>query len=441
MEKVYWGQETALTIDNFKIQFYAWPNILYRTLGLIKYATAKVNGENQKINSQKASLIQKIAFQIWEGDKDLFTNFPLSIWQSGSGTQTNMNVNEVIANLANEKCNHKVTVHPNNDVNYAQSTNDVVISAIHIAAVLTIPEVDASLNQLKKTFELLTQKYGSIIKPGRTHQRDAVPLTYAQEWSAYIAQIDELQVSLAFCKAQLLQLPLGGTAVGTGLGAYENFDNAVCNEIKELVGQGFVPSNNKFAHISAHNSVLHLSGVLNVIATFMQKLSQDFIFLASGPECGIQEVLFLGNEAGSSIMAGKINPSQCEMLSMLAYHVMGSHTTISLANAASKLQLNTYRPLIAYHLINSMLLIKDGLRSFNDKFLAKITINTKRIEQWMAKYRFLATAFVPLIGYDATKKLIDYSTEHEVGLLEAAQACTSLSEAEIKKIIDPLNMV
>lgn len=439
--KSHWGEQTELALKNFNISFLPWPKLIIQSLGLIKWAVAKTNQQFKKIDNKVANQIKKTAWLIWEGK--LMDQFPLSIWQSGSGTQTNMNINEVIANyVSGNEINHNLVIHANNDVNYAQSTNDTIPSAIQIAAVLDCTNLLLpALDNLCQTFHDLTIKFGHVIKPGRTHYQDATPISYAQEWSGSIAQIKNITQDIKYAIKKMVELPQGGTAVGTGINTYVRFDEKVCQNISDILQITFTPCHNKFHKISSHDDLLFLSGCLNGLATFANKLAQDFKFLTSGPDCGINEILFPAHEKGSSIMAGKVNPTQCEVLSMAAFHLMGAHNVITHANAAGHLQLNTYRPLIGYHLINSIEIISSSLNSFNDKFLKNITVNTSQIKSWINKYKMLSTVLVPHLGYDKVQQIVNYSADHKITILEAVLQLKLFSKVKAQKLLDPKNMI
>ena len=439
--KKYWGKQTELTINNFKIFPLELPKIIIQSLSLIKWAAADINGKNKKIDLKKSILIKKTSLKIWQGEFE--EQFPLSIWQSGSGTQTHMNVNEVIANISNEHIKKEIKkIHPNDDVNYGQSTNDTMVSAIHISAVITvIQKLKPSLNNMINAFKQLSNKFGHIIKPGRTHFQDATLLTYKQEWSGYIKQLEKLKEQLEYNIKNVSILPQGGTAIGTGINTYKNFDKEVIELISKKTGINFYVSKNKFRQMSSHDDLLNIASSINTLSTISNKISNDFRFLTSGPDCGINEIKFKPNEAGSSIMAGKVNPTQCEMLSMVSLHCMGSFNVISQSNNHSHLQLNTYNPLIAYHLITSIEIISSALNSFVDNFLSNIFINEKLVNYWINNSKMLSTILVPIIGYDKVKDVIKYAQENKNTILESVIELKIFDKKTAIKILDFKKMI
>ena len=438
--KKYWGTQTELTLNNFKIFPLQFPEIIVESLGLIKWASAQINAKHNKIAINKANLIKDVSWEIWMGKYK--EQFPLSIWQSGSGTQLHMNINEVIANIANENFKESNLIHPNNDVNYGQSTNDTMVSAMHISAVIkSNKQLKPALENIINIFNKLTQKFGDIIKPGRTHFQDATPITYKQEWSGYIQQLQNLLAQLEYNVKNTSSLPQGGTAVGTGLNTFKNFDKEVISLISKAAKTPFYVSSNKFSQIASHDDLLNIASTINTLSTICNKISNDFRFLTSGPDCGINEITFKANEAGSSIMAGKVNPTQCEMLSMASLHCMGSFNVISNSNSSGHLQLNTYNPLIAYHLITSIEIISSAINSFSNNFLKDIKINTKKVNYWMDNSKMISTILVPILGYDEVSKIIQYTKENKTTLIESIMQSNITNKKEIIKLLDKNNMI
>ena len=438
--KKYWGTQTELTLNNFKIFPLKLPEIIIESLGLIKWAAAVINGKHDKVEINKVNLIKDVSWKIWEGEYS--NQFPLSIWQSGSGTQSHMNVNEVIANIANENFKDKTLIHPNNDVNYGQSTNDTMVSAMHISTVIKLNEcLKPALENIVDVFNKLTEKFGDIIKPGRTHFQDATLLTYKQEWSGYIQQFKNILSQLEYNIKNTSSLPQGGTAVGTGLNTFKGFDKEVVSLISKTIKIPFYVSSNKFSKIASHDDLLNVGSTINTLSTITNKIANDFRFLTSGPDCGVNEITFKANEAGSSIMAGKVNPTQCEMLSMASLHCMGSFNVISNANSNGHLQLNTYNPLIAYHLITSIEIISSAINSFSNNFLIDIKINKKQVNFWVNNSKMLSTILVPIIGYDNVSKIIKYSNKHNFTILETIVKLEILDKDEALKILDKQNMI
>ena len=442
MMEHYWSKETELALKHFRIKPHLkWPIDVIRALIIIKAAAAKTHQLHDKIPSDIAQVIYKSSKFIYANEDFINKQFMLPIWQSGSGTQMHMNVNEVIANYSNHTMHKKAWIDPHDHVNYGQSTNDVMITAIHMAILWKIPGLIKVLANLQLTFLKLTKKYGSIIKVGRTHWQDAVPLSYKQEWSGYLAVIDNLIKDLKYSQKNLGYIPIGGTAVGTGINSYPQFSTTVCKILSDETGLVLSPAANFYSKISVHMDVAFTSGILNNIAQFAQKLSHDFSILSSGPDCGINEILFYPNEPGSSIMAGKSNPTQCEMLSMAALDVMGQNFIISAANANSVLQLNTYRPLMAYHIINMFDLLTSALSSWNDHFLTKIKINIEQNQKWQTHSKMITTKLVPVLGYDKVTELIKYAQQKQLAIKEAILKLDLLTPAEMERLLDPAAMI
>ncbi len=440
----FWGAQTQRSLKNFKIGNNLMPIEIIHALVTIKMACAKVN-QKQK------SLAPKIANAIISASKNILTGkhddqFPLSVWQTGSGTQTNMNVNEVIANLANKKLTGKLgtnsPVHPNDHVNKSQSTNDSFPSAINIAASKkVIDELIPALNEMEKTLGSQSKKWKSIIKIGRTHLQDATPLSLGQEFSGYQSQIDMNIKRLKTALINLSYLAQGGTAVGTGLNTKKGFDRLVANEISKINKIKFKPASNKFQALASHDSLVELSGVLNVIATDLFKIANDIRLLASGPRSGLGELNLPENEPGSSIMPGKVNPTQSEALTMACLQVMGSHNVISMAGTQGHFELNAFKPAIGFNIINSINLLSSGVTNFCDKCLKGIKPNLRNIKEGVENSLMLVTALAPEIGYEKAAELAKLAHKKNITLIEANKILKYIDVRKMKSLLNPSKMI
>ncbi|QGR02692.1 class II fumarate hydratase [Ehrlichia ruminantium] len=440
----YWGAQTQRSIDNFKIGSEKMPKSLIRALGLVKLAAARVNMRNGDIDEVIGNAICEAAAEVVDGKLD--DEFPLVIWQTGSGTQTNMNVNEVIANRAIEilggEKGSKFPVHPNDHVNYSQSSNDTFPTAMHIAAVTETENF--LLPSLKNLYDALHSKsiaFQNIVKVGRTHLQDATPLTLGQEFSGYAYQILQGIGRVKVALSNLLELAQGGTAVGTGINSRKQFDVHFANEIKKMTGFNFVSSVNKFEALATHDALVEFSGALNVIAVSLMKIANDIRLLGSGPRCGIGEIVLPTNEPGSSIMPGKVNPTQCEAVTMVCAQVMGNNVTVSIAGSNGHFELNTFKPVIIYNILQSIRLLSDASISFVQKCVYGIRANTKRISFLLDQSLMLVTALNKYIGYDNAAKISKTAFEQGITLKDAAMKLKLISEEEFDKIIKPENMV
>lgn len=443
-EQYYWGAQTQRSLENFNIGAEKMPPALIHALVLLKKIAAKVNLKLGLLEQNIAKEIITAVDKILAGK--FLDNFPLVVWQTGSGTQTNMNVNEVIANIANENLGEskgsKYPVHPNDHVNMCQSSNDSFPTAMHIAATIEVKnKLLPNLLKLHETLERKTEIWKSIIKIGRTHLQDATPITLGQEFSAYAEQIyaaiNRLQSSLQY----ISHIPQGGTAVGTGINCHADFSVEFAKILTEETKHQFYPAKNKFAGIAAHDSLVSLSADLNSLAVSLLKIVNDIRLLSSGPRCGIAELKLPENEPGSSIMPGKINPTQCEALSMVCYQVMGNNLAVSLGGASGHLELNAFKPLIIYNLLQSINLLSSGINNFNEKCLIGIEPDLDRISYYTSRSLMLVTALVPYIGYDKSAKIVQKAIKDNQTLKEAAIELEFLSEEEFNKIIKLENMV
>jgi len=411
-EGAYYGAQTVRSLRNFAIGTEKVPPELIAALGIVKKAAAQVNLELGLLTGEKASLIIRAAEEVVEGK--LNDHFPLSIWQTGSGTQTNMNVNEVIANraieLAGGVVGSKSPVHPNDDVNKSQSTNDVFPSAMHIAAAVAITgRLLGEVEKLAGLLEARSREFAGVVKIGRTHLMDAVPMTLGQEFSGYAEQVRRGHQRIEQCLRRLYELALGGTAVGTGLNAPPDFGVRAAEKISELTGLAFVSAANKFEALAGHDTLVETSGALKTLAVSLMKVANDIRWLASGPRCGIGELVLPANEPGSSIMPGKVNPTQCEALTMIAVQVIGNDTTIALAGASGNFELNVYKPVIIYNLLQSIRLLADGCAGFGANCVAGIRANEAVTAGHVRNSLMLATALNPVIGYDNAARIAKHA--------------------------------
>jgi fumarate hydratase class II len=440
----YWGAQTERSLANFKIGNETMPKTLIKSLAILKKAAALVNLQYNKIDQEKAKAIIEAADEVIAGK--LAANFPLVVWQTGSGTQTNMNINEVISNRAIEilggTLGSKKPVHPNDHVNMGQSSNDTFPTAMHIAAALDINE--NLLPALERLHEALSQKeeeFKDIIKIGRTHLQDATPLTLGQEFSGYVTQIKYSIARVKRTLPNIYQLAQGGTAVGTGLNSFKDFAVEFAKKVKELTNLPFVTAENKFEALAAHDALVEVSGSLNNIAVSLMKIANDLRFLGSGPRSGLGEISLPANEPGSSIMPGKVNPTQCEALTMICCQVMGNHTTISIAGSNGHFELNVFKPVMIYNLLQSINLLADGVNSFAEKAVTGITANKENIKELMEKSLMLVTALNPYIGYDNAAKIAKYAHEKSLTLKQAAIELNLLTAHEFDSYIKPEEMI
>ncbi len=439
----YWGAQTARSLNNFQIGQEKMPKELIDAICLIKKACAITNFEYGLLEKKKMQAIQKVCDEILEGL--LADQFPLVIWQTGSGTQTNMNLNEVIATRANEilskKRNSKYPIHPNDDVNMSQSSNDVFPSAIHVAACFEIEKhLLVALTAMQKNLEAKAKAFKKIIKTGRTHLMDAAPLTLGQEFSGYAHQVSSGIAVLKESLKELHGLALGGTAVGTGINAPKNFGKAVCKTLSSLTKNNFHVSGNAFSALSSSDAIVTTSASLKRLACALYKIANDIRWMASGPRCGIGELILPDNEPGSSIMPGKVNPTQCEALMMVATQIVGFDMAISMAATQGNFELNVMRPLMAYNLLRSIHLLTGVVTSFTEKCLNGLKANIERINSHLDRSLMLATALNPHIGYDKAAELVRKAYHEDKTLKEAALELGILTAKEFDTIVDPIKM-
>lgn len=443
-EDAYWGAQTQRSLENFAIGSERMPLAVVHALALIKKAAARVNGRNGDLPPDVARLIEQAADEVLAGKHD--NQFPLVVWQTGSGTQTNMNVNEVIAGRANEVATGnrggKSPVHPNDHVNFAQSSNDCFPTAMHIAIAKAVQhELLPAIAELSGGLAEQSARHAHLVKTGRTHMMDATPITFGQELSAFVAQLDYADKALRSALPMVLQLAQGGTAVGTGLNAPHDFAEAMAAELAALSGLNFVSAPNKFAALAGHEPLVNLSGALKTLAVALMKIANDLRLLGSGPRGGLAEVRLPANEPGSSIMPGKVNPTQCEALSMLACQVMGNDTTIGFAASQGHLQLNVFKPVIVHNLLQSILLLGDGCRNFQQHCVAGMQPDAARMAEHLERGLMLVTALNPHIGYDKAAQIAKKAYAEGTTLRESALALGYLTEEEFDAWVRPETML
>lgn len=434
-----WGAQTQRSFENFRIGSEKMPLPVIYALAAVKEAAAAVNERLGTVDAKRAGAIREACREIRAGRWD--DQFPLAVWQTGSGTQTNMNVNEVVAHRANEILGEAL-VHPNDHVNRSQSSNDVYPAAMHIAATIAIREwVLPALWRLQETFLRLSEENADVVKIGRTHLQDATPLTLGQEISGWASMLDHAADYLMAALPGLSELALGGTAVGTGLNAPAAFGEEVAKELSRLLGQDFVTAPNKFHALTSKDAVAFAHGGLKALAADLMKIANDVRFLASGPRCGLGELIIPENEPGSSIMPGKVNPTQCEALTMVAVQVMGNDAAIGFAASQGNFELNVYMPVILYNFLQSARLLADAMDSFNRNCAAGIQANRDVIDQHLRDSLMLVTALNVHIGYENAAKIAKYAHKNALTLREAAKALELVTEEEFDQWVKPENMV
>lgn len=439
-----WGAQTERSLQNFPIGTERMPLALMHALGLVKRAAAEVNRDLGSLDNKRASAIIAIAQDIANGRLD--DQFPLSIWQTGSGTQTNMNVNEVIANAANVALGgtlgSKSPIHPNDHVNMSQSSNDSVPTAMHIAAAIEIEHrLKPALTHLKKALEKKSKEFGKIVKIGRTHLMDATPITLGQEFSGYAAQVKSALARLEIAQRELYPLAQGGTAVGTGLNSKPQFAKLFAKRIAQIAKLPFVSAPNKFEHMAGHDAYVFVHGAINAAATALFKIANDIRLLGSGPRSGFGELILPENEPGSSIMPGKVNPTQAEALTMVSTRVFGNQTTITIAGSQGHLELNVYKPVLAYCMLQSIDLLTDAVNSFTDRCVLGIKANEARIRESLERSLMLITALSPKIGYDNAAKVAKAAHVRGTSLREEAIRLGYVTGVEFDRLVRPEKMV
>ncbi|MCS7266496.1 MAG: class II fumarate hydratase [Geminicoccaceae bacterium] len=440
----YWGAQTQRSLQNFRIGGERMPIPLVRALGIVKLACARVNLRIGALEPRIAEAIVKAAQEVAEGKLD--EEFPLVVWQTGSGTQTNMNANEVIAGRANEllgaQRGGKSPVHPNDHVNRGQSSNDTFPTAMHVAAAREIHDrLLPALNHLHAALAGKAKAFADVIKIGRTHLQDATPLTLGQEFSGWAHQVATGIERIRAALPRIYELAQGGTAVGTGLNTKKGFAEAVAAEIAQITGLPFVTAPNKFEALATHDAMVELSGALNTVAVSLTKIANDVRLLGSGPRCGLGELRLPENEPGSSIMPGKVNPTQAEALTMVCAQVMGNHVAVTIGGLQGHLELNVFKPVIAYNVLQSIRLLSDAARSFADHCVAGIEANREHIRKLVEQSLMLVTALAPKIGYDAAAKVARKAHAEGKTLKEAALELELVTSEEFETIVRPETMI
>lgn len=440
----YWGAQTQRALEHFSNGSHLMPSSIIRAFGIIKKSAALVNAELGLLAKDKTQWIVRAAEGVIAGKYS--DQFPLQVFQSGSGTQTNMNVNEVIANLAIEfaggKRGDKDPVHPNDHVNMSQSSNDTFPTAMHVAAAEQITHrLLPSLSYMKETLEKKSREFAGVIKIGRTHLMDAVPLSLGQELSAYVRQLEENIERIQSTLPHLFALALGGTAVGTGLNAPADFAVKVAKYIAEETRLPFVSAPNKFAGIAAHDAVVFASCALKTLSVSLIKIANDFRWMGSGPRCGLYELFLPANEPGSSIMPGKVNPTQCEAMTMAAVHVMGNDVTISIAGSQGNFELNVFKPVMIYNLLDSISLLSDVCTNFTKFLLEEVQPNYKKIERYVSHSLMLVTVLSPKIGYDKAAQVARFALTEECSLKEACIQLGFFDAQSFDALVQPEKMI
>ena len=440
----YWGASTERSNKYFDIGDFLVRPIVIKSIAIIKKAAAIVNAKNKDLDRKIANAIIKASNEIIGGKhKD---NFPLKVWQTGSGTQTNMNVNEVIANRAIQilggKMGTKKPVHPNDHVNKSQSTNDVFPTAMHIAiAIRARGKLIPSLKNLEKELKKKMKQFNKIVKVGRTHLQDATPITLGQEFSGYHAQLKKCIERIENALDEINFLAQGGTAVGTGINTRKNFDKQIVNEIRKITKIPFKPAINKFAALASHDSIVNFSGTMNTTAVCLMKIANDIRFLGSGPRAGYGELILPENEPGSSIMPGKVNPTQCEAVTMVCVKVIGNHNGITMAGSHGHFELNVFKPLIIHNILQSIHIMSDSVKSFSKFCVSGLKADKKRIKDLLDNSLMLITALSPVLGYDNSAKIAKRALKNNTTLREEVIKTGLISEKQYDKIVNPRKMV
>jgi fumarate hydratase class II len=439
----YWGAQTQRSLIHFDIGEDKMPPELIRAFGVLKKAAALVNRDLGKLDEEKLRLIIQAADEVIEGELD--GHFPLHIWQTGSGTQTNMNANEVISNraiqLAGGEMGSKKPIHPNDHVNLSQSSNDTFPTAMHIAAAEQVERrLIPAIRELRDALDEKARAFANIVKIGRTHLQDATPLTLGQEISGWVSLLDRDIERIQFAQRDLYELAIGGTAVGTGLNAHPEFAERAAAKIAEITGLPFRSHPNKFAALSAHDELVAASGALRTLAASLMKIANDVRWLASGPRCGLGELILPENEPGSSIMPGKVNPTQCEAMTMVAVQVMGNDAAIGIAGSQGNFELNVFKPVIIYNYLHSARLLSDACRSFTEHCAVGIEVNRAQIDKYVQTSLMLVTALSPIVGYDQAAKIAHTAHHDGSSLREAALKLGYLTAEEFDAHVRPEQM-
>ena len=440
----YWGASTQRSKKYFDIGEFLVRPILIKSIAIIKKAAAIIHRKDGQIESKISNAIIKASNEVISGKLD--KHFPLKVWQTGSGTQTNMNVNEVIANRAIEvlkgKKGSKKPVHPNDHVNKSQSTNDVFPTAMHIAiAIETKKKLLPALELLNKELKKKTRQFRKIVKVGRTHLQDATPLSLGQEFSGYQSQLQDCILRIKTALNEIYYLAQGGTAVGTGINSKKGFDKKIINQIKKITKLPFKPTKNKFAALAAHDEIVNFSGTLNTTAVCLMKIANDIRFLGSGPRAGYGELILPANEPGSSIMPGKVNPTQSEAVTMVCVKVIGNHNGITMAGSHGHFELNVFKPLIAHNILQSIDLLADSSKNFSLYCIKGIKADKDKIKYYLENSLMLVTALAPKIGYDKAAKIAKLALKNKTTLKTEALKSGLINEKEYDKIVNPKKMI
>ena len=439
----YWGAQTQRSVQNFKIGSERFPREMIWALGIVKQSVAEVNRDLGLLTPDEAEVIRKATQEVIDGKLD--DHFPLVVWQTGSGTQTNMNVNEVVANRAIEilggVLGSKKPIHPNDHVNKSQSTNDSFPTAIHLAVVDRIEHhLKPMVASLRESLSDKSDEFAEIVKIGRTHLQDATPLTLGQEFSGYVQQLDNALRAINHTFPHLFELPIGGTAVGTGLNTHPEYAELAAKKMAQKTGQNFVSAPNKFAALGARDALVEASGALKTLACALNKIANDIRWLGSGPRCGIGEIILPENEPGSSIMPGKVNPTQCEALTMVCSQVIGNDTAITVAGSSGNFELNVYMPVMAFNILQSIRLLGDACDSFDQHCVIGIKPNLHQINQYLHDSLMLVTALAPHIGYDQAAEVAKKAHETGKTLKEIVISRQLLTEQEFDQAVVPADM-
>ena len=435
----YWGAQTQRSFENFKIGTEKMPTEIIRAFAILKKAAAMANNRLGKLDERRKNLISDVCEEILEGK--LNEHFPLVVWQTGSGTQSNMNVNEVIANRGNEVAGEKL-LHPNDHVNMSQSSNDTFPTAMHIAAALEIEErLFPSLDTLIQSFERLMQENEGIVKTGRTHLQDATPISFSQEISGWKVMLEKSKEMLKLSLPGLRELALGGTAVGTGLNAPKGFDLEVAKAVSELTKKDFKTADNKFHSLSSKDELVFAHGALKALAANLMKIANDIRWLGSGPRCGLGEIFLPENEPGSSIMPGKVNPTQCEALTMVSVQVMANGVAVGMAASQGNFELNVYMPVCIYNFLQSVRLLSDAMLSFNQNCVVGIKANKEKMQENLHRSLMLVTCLNPYIGYENAAKTAKKAFQENISLKEACLQLGFLTEEKFDEVFKPEEMI
>lgn len=435
----YWGAQTQRSYENFKIGTEKMPKEITYAFAILKKAVAQANHRLGKLDARRCEIIGKVCDEVLSGKLD--DQFPLAVWQTGSGTQSNMNMNEVVANRGNEIAGEKL-LHPNDHVNMSQSSNDTFPTAMHIAAVLeTKTKLIPAMERMIAELERLEKENEGIIKTGRTHLQDATPITFSQEISGWRNMLEKSKKMIEMSLTEVAELALGGTAVGTGLNAPEGFAEAAAEEVSKLTGIKFITAENKFHSLTAKDEIVFVHGALKGLAANLMKIANDVRWLASGPRCGLGEIYIPENEPGSSIMPGKVNPTQCEAITMVAVQVMANDAGIGICASQGNLELNVYMPVMIYEYLQSVRLLADGLDSFREKCVCGIVANKEKMEGNLHRSLMLVTGLSPYIGYENAAKTAKKAYAENISLKEACVALGFLTEEKFDEVFHPEQMV